>query len=149
MDWVRRITEYMRSRGEYEFLYTKMKKAERICRSLCEKYNGAMLLHGDLHHDNILLGEDKRYRVIDPKGVIGDAVFDIPRYILNEFDGDIHKKYAHVARTLSDNLSVPEHDIRRLVYVETCMANCWCVEDGDEPNMSDVALAETAMEEIL
>jgi streptomycin 6-kinase len=26
-----------------------------------------------------------RYTIIDPKGVIGDPVFDISRFILNEF----------------------------------------------------------------
>ncbi len=146
MGWVSRITEYMHGRKEYGELYTKMRKAEEICSGLCQKYKGEMLLHGDLHHDNILLGENKCYRIIDPKGVVGDAVFDVPRFILNEFndilDDAFTNKYIHITHTLSEELNIPESDIRRLTYVEMCMANCWNVESGMEPNMDKVLFTE-------
>ncbi len=146
MGWVSRITEYMHGRKEYEELYQKMRKAEENCRALCEKYKGEMLLHGDLHHDNILLGENHGYRIIDPKGVVGDAVFDIPRFILNEFedtlDNDFCSKYIHITSTLSEKLHIHESDIRRLTYVEMCMANCWNVESKQEPNIDNVLFTE-------
>lgn len=149
MGWVSRITEYMRGRKEYGELYQKMRKAEEICIALCQMYQGEMLLHGDLHHDNILLGENNGYRIIDPKGVVGDAVFDIPRFILNEFgdtlDDDFVRKYIHITHTLSEELHIPESDIRRLTYVEMCMANCWNVESGMEPNMNEVLFTEKMM----
>lgn len=149
--WVSRITKYMRERKDYEALYNKMAYAERICRSLCEKYPGEMLLHGDLHHDNILLDKDNRYRIIDPKGVVGDSVFDIPRFILNEFDDVLddgfRKKYIHITQTLSGKFNIPEYDIRRLTYVEMCMANCWNVESGQEPSIDEVLFAESLMNE--
>lgn len=67
-----------------------------------------MLLHGDFHHDNILLGNDGEYIIIDPKGVIGDPVFDIARFILNEFDDEIttelYKKINHIISILEKNL---------------------------------------------
>jgi len=110
-----------------------------------------MLLHGDLHHDNVLLGGDNRYRIIDPKGVVGDVVFDIPRFILNEFDDDLddafHGKLTHITRTLATRLDIPECDIRRLTYVEMCMANCWNVESNDKPNMDEVLFTERMMDE--
>jgi len=149
MGWVARITEYMRSRTDYKILCEKMVAAEEICRRLCEKYSSEMLLHGDLHHDNILFGIDSRYRIIDPKGVIGDRVFDIPRFILNEFD-DVHddnfiKKFTHITRTLAEKLNMPEYDIRCLTHVEMCMANCWNVESADEPNIDCVLFTEKMM----
>ena len=150
MDWVRRITEYMRGRDDYKLLYEKMARAEEICQALCSKYSGEMLLHGDLHHDNILLGENNQYKIIDPKGVVGDSVFDIPRFIINEFDDeiddDLYKKFTYITMTLSKKLGVPEFDIRRLVYVEKCMESCWCVEDDEKPNMGEVLFAERLMD---
>ena len=146
MGWVSRITEYMRGRNDYEALASKMIQAEEICRELCEKYSGEMLLHGDLHHDNILLGEGNFYRIIDPKGVIGDRVFDIPRFVLNEFDDvlglEFDEKFRHIIGTFSEKFDIPEPDIRRLVYVEMCMSHCWHVEDGKEPNMEEVMFVE-------
>jgi len=114
----------MQGRKDYEILYNKMNCAKEICRSLCKTYSGEMLLHGDLHHDNILLNGN-RYYIIDPKGVVGDIVFDIPRFILNEVDdilnGDFHKKLAHIIRTVSCKFNIPEYDIRRLTYMEKLM----------------------------
>lgn len=152
MGWVSRITEYMRGRKDYEKLYGQMAKAEQICRTLCKKYTGEMLLHGDLHHDNILLAGDNHYCIIDPKGVVGDIVFDIPRFILNEFEeelnDDFYKKIIHITRTLSCKLSIPESDIRRLIYVEMCMSESWNVESGQIPVIDNVMFAEKLMDEM-
>ena len=89
---------------------------------------------------------------VDPKGVIGDSVFDIPRFILNEFDNSItnesYNKITYIIKTLSIKLEVDESDIRRLLYVETSMAYCWCVEDGMTPNMDKVLFAEKLLQEV-
>lgn len=152
MGWVSRIAAYMREQKDYSALSAYMSNAEQICCSLCEKYNGEMLLHGDLHHDNILLGSDKCYHIIDPKGVVGDCVFDIPRFILNEFEDEISQafngKYRFITKTLCEKLNIPETDIRKLVYVEMCMENSWNVESNTAPNMQHVDFAKEMMNEI-
>lgn len=148
---VSRIAAFMREKKEFPELSGNMTAAEQICRELCEKYTGKMLLHGDLHHDNILLGNDEKYHIIDPKGVVGDIAFDIPRFILNEFENEITdifiEKYRFIVDTLSRKLSIPKKDILKLVYVEMCMANSWCVEDDEAPNMADVAFTKMMMNE--
>jgi streptomycin 6-kinase len=146
MGWVSRITKYMRNRRDYELLYAKMAKAERLCRSLYEKYPGEMLLHGDLHHYNILLGGEGRWRVIDPKGVVGDPVFDLPRFVLNEFADGYDESLPRVLQTLSEKLHIPQGDLMRLTFVETCMAHCWVAESGQEPNVGQVLLLEAMMD---
>ncbi|MGI6716408.1 MAG: aminoglycoside phosphotransferase family protein [Eubacteriales bacterium] len=150
-DWVTRIAAYMRQRDDYKTLSSYMDKAEQICKELWEKYPGNFLLHGDLHHDNILLGADGRYYIIDPKGVVGGRVFDIPRFILNEFGDEITEdfkgKYLYIIKTLSNKLSVPEIDIKKLVFVEMSMAHCWNVEDGLLPDIREVEFTKTIMED--
>jgi len=150
MQWVSRITQYMREINEQKNLFRKMLRAEEICHSLCEKYPGEMLLHGDLHHDNILLDKDNSYLAIDPKGVVGDIVFDIPRFILNEFgdtiDDCLVNKIAYITQELSKKLHIPQYDIHRLLFVEICMANSWSVESSKIPNMEEVLFAEKLMD---
>jgi streptomycin 6-kinase len=41
-------------------------------------------LHGDLHHDNVIGGAGG-WRVIDPKGLIGDPVFDVANIFRNPY----------------------------------------------------------------
>jgi len=153
--WVDRITEHMSKRQDGKELYLHMKKAQEICTSVTALYSQKMLLHGDFHHDNILLGHNGEYRIIDPKGVIGDPVFDVPRFILNEFGDEItaeelYKKINDIIFILEENLNIPNDIVRKCLYVETVMGACWCAEDGASPDeyqrlISQVALAEAIL----
>ena len=146
LDWVVRIAAYMRTRTDFKELSDKMTKAEEVCRYLWGKYNSEMLLHGDFHHDNILMSNNG-YRIIDPKGVIGDRVFDIPRFMLNEDDMEKDNKFNYVVGNFAKILEVPEKDIVLLYFVEMCLGNSWCVESNDEVSWKDVLFAEKMMNE--
>lgn len=154
IEWVCRITEYMSKRQDYTDLYLHMKKAKDMCLSISNLYSDKMLLHGDFHHDNILLGNDGQYIIIDPKGVIGDPVFDVPRFILNEFGDEktteLYNKINDIIYKLEENLNIPKVILKQCLYIETAMGVCWSVEDGstlDEyPRLiENVAFAETIL----
>ncbi len=152
--WVNRITEYMSQRQDCVELYEHMKKAREICLEVARRYTQKMLLHGDFHHDNILLGAGGEYRIIDPKGVVGDPVFDVPRFILNEFDNEItdglFDKINSIVMALEESLRIPQGILRKCLYVETAMGMCWCVESGAGPEemaklMQTVVFAEAVL----
>ncbi|WP_028551201.1 aminoglycoside phosphotransferase family protein [Paenibacillus sp. UNC451MF] len=154
IEWVDRITDYMSKRQDCEELYLHMKKAKDICLLVSTLYSQKMLLHGDFHHDNILLGNDGEYVIIDPKGVIGDPVFDIPRFILNEFGDEIttelYMKINDIILILEERLNIPNNIIKKCLYVEAAMGACWSVEDGTTPEeyqslIKSVAFAETIL----
>lgn len=136
----------MSKRDDYISLYLHMKKAEDICKNITTVYPEEMLLHGDFHHDNILLSQNGEYKIIDPKGVTGNPLFDLPRFILNEFDepvtGETYKKIEYIIMYISKRLCIPDHIIRQCLYIETVMAYCWSVESGEAPIMEHVAIAE-------
>ena len=70
--------------------FVKYKNIARVIyHEINNKYSKKCLLHGDLNFRNILL-HDKTYKAIDPVGIIGDPIFDIPRYLLNELTDAIH-----------------------------------------------------------
>lgn len=153
-EWVSRITEYISRREDCKELALYMNKAEEICLSLTSLYPEKVLLHGDFHHDNILLGKDGTYKIIDPKGVIGNPIFDIPRFILNEFDDELmmetYKKINDIIGYLEKKLMIPNNIIRECLFVETAMGICWCVEDGATPEeypglVKTVAFAEAIL----
>ena len=41
------------------------------------------MLHGDLHHWNILRASRQPWLAIDPKGIIGDPAFEVAAWMLN------------------------------------------------------------------
>ncbi len=88
-----------------------------------QKYSRNLLLHGDLHHENILKNENGSYTVIDPKGVIGDPVFDLSRFILDEFRDDLTSEPKDViidfVQKLGDSVGIPCEILLRCLYIET------------------------------
>lgn len=155
-DWVSQITEYMSKRHDCSDLYLHMKNAKDLCSQISAMYSQKMLLHGDFHHDNILLDHTGDYIVIDPKGVIGDPVFDVPRFILNEFEdeisSDLYIKIKHVINSLEEKLHIPNIILKKCLYIETAMGACWSVESGETPDefpklLDNVAFAESIFNE--
>ena len=107
------------------------RKARDVCAGLFEKYPERVLLHGDLHHDNLLRRADGSYAVIDPKGVIGPEILDLPRFLLNEADlGDAPAHMERAIALVSQACGYPEKDLRQALFMEAVLANVWCVEDG-------------------
>lgn len=153
-EWVEKITAYMSKRLDCSALYAHMARAKEICLAVASQYRKRMLLHGDLHHDNMLLNEGGTYTIIDPKGVIGDPVFDVPRFILNEFEDELSpelfEKLLKTVRVLAERLQIPEPIVKQCLYVETAMGVCWSVEDGATAEeygklLANVEFAESVM----
>jgi streptomycin 6-kinase len=57
--------------------------AGELCASL--EIGRSVLIHGDLHHHNILDAGD-RYLAIDPKPMLGEPEFDVPPFLWNPVD---------------------------------------------------------------
>lgn len=107
-----------------------------------EKYPERLLLHGDLHHENIVRSVTGNYVVIDPKGVVGPPIFDVPRFLLNELgDREDSLEKIHINKMiekLSRLLGFPEADIYQLFFMEVMLANAWLYEDGEEISEKDI-----------
>ena len=60
-----------------------LKKAKAIGTNLLATTTKTILLHGDLHHENILSSGNNNWVAIDPQGVIGDPVYEVGPFIRN------------------------------------------------------------------
>lgn len=143
LNWLERICEYCACHGVAENMASR---ACSFCVEMFEKYPDRVLLHGDLHHDNLLLRTDGSYVMIDPKGVVGPAIMDLPRFILNELDTEHacpdRRHIEDVIRLVSGQSGYPAADIRKLFFMETVLANIWRAEDGEEMNGQELELAD-------
>ncbi|MCM1539681.1 MAG: aminoglycoside phosphotransferase family protein [Blautia sp.] len=141
LDWLERICEYCACHGVAEDMASR---ARSFCAEMFEKYPDRAFLHGDLHHDNMLLRADGSYAMIDPKGVVGPAIMDLPRFILNELDTEHgcpdRRHIGEVIRLIGEHSGYPAADIRKLFYMETVLANVWRMEDGDEVDWQELEL---------
>ena len=58
-------------------------KSERVARELLDDVRDVTVLHGDLHHGNVLDGDARGWLVIDPKGLIGERGYDYANVLCN------------------------------------------------------------------
>lgn len=149
LDWVSKAENELKTIGSFQDLYLHMQIAKKICSDLFQIYPQKMLLHGDLHHDNILLNQNGTYTIIDPKGVLGHPIFDLPRFILNEMEDEITKelfdKINYIITIISKQLSVPQTVIKKLFYMEVVLSQAWNAEDGDAVRMDMVRFANEVL----
>ncbi|MEK4327878.1 aminoglycoside phosphotransferase family protein [Paenibacillus sp. FSL R7-0297] len=91
-----------------------------------------LLLHGDLHHDNILRQGEKQWVVIDPKGIIGDIHFDTIQYLLNYMDrgGDREQVLRGRIALMADRLGLDPRRIAMWGVVRGVLEACWTIEGG-------------------
>lgn len=109
-------------------------KARRLRDELIASSAKPVLLHGDLHHDNILHNGNS-WAVIDPKGVIGEPAYEIAAFIRNPIPELLEH---HNASNIIDNritqfaiiLQLSKQRIIDWCYVQAVLAWAWRLEDN-------------------
>jgi streptomycin 6-kinase len=114
-----------------------LQKARKIKQYLSEKSLQSILLHGDLHHDNIL-AHKKGWVVIDPKGVIGEEVFDVAAFIRNPFPdlllmSNVQNILYNRIHQFSKHLNMDPVRLYYWSYVYAILSTIWALEDGLDP----------------
>ena len=111
-----------------------VERAERAVRDFFAEEYTPMLIHGDLHHFNILSSE-RGWLVIDPKGVIGPPAYEVGPLLVNPW-GDL-SKYKEIQRLterriaiLSERLGFEKERIREWGIAHAILSAWWGIEDN-------------------
>jgi streptomycin 6-kinase len=124
----------------------RVERARALFRELPKAGGPAMLLHGDLHHANVLRAERQPWLVIDPKGVVGDPAFEAACFLRNAFErsADPRATLEGGAAVLSEALEVERDHILRWTLAHALLSAAWSVEDDQSGYERDLACAELA-----
>ncbi|MGM9920370.1 MAG: aminoglycoside phosphotransferase family protein [Bhargavaea sp.] len=102
------------------------------CFSWFEHHGTTELLHGDLHHQNILLDEKRGWMAIDPHGYAGDPACDLAPYLYNELEGKPLEETLDVRTSVMlSRLPVGRERLFRACIAMTIMSACWNAEEGN------------------
>ncbi|OAI48533.1 hypothetical protein AYO45_00940 [Gammaproteobacteria bacterium SCGC AG-212-F23] len=96
-----------------------------------------VLLHGDLHHDN-LLQDGNTWVTIDPKGIVGEPEFEIAAFdfmYINELanNPDTKQIFAKRIKMLAHQANLDASRIKAWVFVRLILMAAWCIEDNHDP----------------
>jgi streptomycin 6-kinase len=114
-------------------------RAAGVFAELCESMTDVVMLHGDLHHDNVLRSGYDNWLAIDPKGVVGEPAYETGALMRNPFPGlfDVAAP-ARVLRRRADQLSdLLDLDVARVrgwAYAQAVLSGVWAESDGEDPS---------------
>ena len=113
-DWIDRAFAIVTTQGNADgSMRDTIKAAEHLFPEISD--NRRFLLHGDLHHDNILRNENGGWKVIDPQGVIGAPVMECGRFIQNHAANNKNeldiKKAISTIEYMASVIGQPKRDI--------------------------------------
>ncbi|HKD76282.1 MAG TPA: aminoglycoside phosphotransferase family protein, partial [Ktedonobacterales bacterium] len=122
-------------------------RAEAIYAELMASTAPAVLLHGDLHQDNILAAQRMPWLGIDPKGLIGEPAYEVGSLLRNFFPDlwQTTNPGAVLARrvaVLAEELGFERERIRGWGIYQAVLSALWSVEDEGLPGTDALRCAE-------
>ncbi len=125
-----------------------LKKAEIIARDLLSQQTDISILHGDLHHNNVMHSASRGYVMIDPKGVIGDRAYDIAYFLTSSTTPHDVNRISAQADILATKTGMSREKLIRYGFAQACLSACWCIEDKEdpEPSLARARIVEPLME---
>jgi streptomycin 6-kinase len=94
------------------------------------------LLHGDVHHQNILWGGDRGWVTIDPKGLVGERGYEIGTWMLNPWGFPERDDFLDLANRrldiFAETLKEDRHRLAQWSVFHATLSLCWTLSD-DQP----------------
>ncbi len=128
-----------------------VERAESLFVELLASMDEPVVLHGDLHHWNILSAEREPWLAIDPKGVVGEAAYEVGALLRNPLPELL--AWPHPARVLGRRLDILAErlgfDRERMIqwsFSQAVLSAWWFHEDhgrGWEPTLEFARIMET------
>lgn len=121
-------------------------ESRAVFERLANSQGTQLLLHGDLHHANIL-NNGSGWTVIDPQGIVGEAEYELAAPMRNPFaamdtEPDLVAFAKGRAREFSNLLALDEDRILQWAFAQTTLSLCWQVTDGQPVVLGWLRLAQ-------
>lgn len=123
--------------------------AAATARKLLDQPQQVGVLHGDLHHGNVLDFGQRGWLAIDPKRLLGERGFDFANIFRNP-DLEIAKAPGRLARqatVIAEAARLDRMRLLRWVLAYAGLSAAWILNDGDDATL-DLTVAEIAAAEI-
>jgi streptomycin 6-kinase len=93
-----------------------------------------VLLHGDLHHENVFREPAGTLVVLDPKGVLGNRGFDVGALFWNPAGVEEHPHVIPARlEILAYELGMDQSLVQAWAWVASVLSAAWFAEDGSDP----------------
>jgi streptomycin 6-kinase len=129
-------------------------RCAQTARALLIEPREVVVLHGDLHHDNVLDFGARGWLAIDPKRLIGERGFDFANIFTNPDLADPSRpvatdpgRFARRLEVVTEAARVERERLLRWILAWTGLSAAWFLGDAD-PATIDLRIAELAAAEL-
>lgn len=104
-----------------------LEKGKDLAHKLLSSQGDLYILHGDLHHENILLGQNNSWIAIDPQGIIGELAYEVSSFMCDPFPAlskhsDAKNIISRRINLFAELLNLNRQRIADWSYVQTILA---------------------------
>jgi streptomycin 6-kinase len=114
-----------------------VERAAGLFDDLCRSAPEEVVLHGDLHHDNVLSGDREPWLAIDPFGLVGDPGYDGGAMLYNPDPArrldDLVALVPARLEQLADGLAIPLDRLTAWGFVKGVLSEVWTAEGDGTP----------------
>ena len=123
-----------------------LEHSAKAARALFAAPQDAAVLHGDIHHGNVLDFGPAGWLAIDPKGLYGERGFDFANILCNpdEASAQAPGRFPLRIAIISQAAGVERRRLLQWVLAWAGLSATWMIEDGAEPG-GRLALARLAV----
>lgn len=132
--WFKALYAYSASypNGQGPIPHRHVELAIRQADELLETPRDEVMLHGDIHHYNILRNAEHGWTLIDPKGLVGERGYDIGTWLLNPISFDRRSDVAEMTEyrldRFSELLRIERLRLWQWAMAHAVLSDCWNVE---------------------
>ena len=132
--------------GNGPFPRALLEEAETLYAELSASMTEPVLLHGDLHHDNILAAQRQPWLAIDPKGLVGEPAYETGAWLRNPYPQLLEtpqpgRILARRVDQFAEELGFDRARIRGWGVAQAVLSAWWCVEDFGDVSHDFLTLA--------
>lgn len=125
-----------------------LQQCAKVAQRLLAEPQETTILHGDIHHDNILDFTDRGWLAIDPKGLLGERGFDYANLIVNPDLPTVTDpvRFARQVQVISQAASLDRHRLLCWVLAFAGLSAVWFMQDASEAQaQQDLNVARLAI----
>lgn len=111
--------------------------AADVARRLLDTPREVVVLHGDLHHGNVLdFGAARGWLAIDPKGLLGERAFDFANLLCNPDPATAIApgRFARQLDVVADAAAIDRTRMAQWALTYASLSAAWSIVDGDDPS---------------
>lgn len=141
--WFRELTPAARRHGGV------LLRAAAAAEELLGDPREVRVLHGDIHHGNVLDFGPRGWLAIDPKALVGERYFDFANIFCNpDLETAIaSERFLRQVRVVSEAAALDPTRLLRWILAYAGLSAAWTIGDGEEPTLA-LSVAGSAASEL-